>query len=109
MQSIVFELNNDFIELCNLLKIVGIADSGGHGKMMVAEGLILVDDKLELRKTAKIRANQCVKIGEQLIEIKQGELKPTKSQVKSHKLSNNSPFQLKSSHNKSHNKTHKKL
>lgn len=101
MQAIVFELNSEYIELCNLLKIVGIADSGGHGKMMVADGLVEVDDQLELRKTAKIKADQRVEIGEQTIQVIQGELSLTpKTKTKTQKLSNNSPFQLKPSKQK---------
>ena len=101
MQSIVFKLNSEYIELCNLLKIAGIADSGGHGKMMVADGLVKVDGQLELRKTAKIRAGQRVEVVEQLIQITQGELRnPIKTKAKPQKLSNNSTFQLKASKQK---------
>jgi ribosome-associated protein len=53
-------LNADYIELCNLLKLAGIADSGGQGKRIVAEGEVTVDGVLETRKTAKIRAGQSV-------------------------------------------------
>jgi ribosome-associated protein len=55
-----FELNGEFIELCNLLKLVGIVQSSGQGKMMVADGMVKVDGKVELRKTAKIRKGQVV-------------------------------------------------
>lgn len=61
-QSIQFELTTDFVELCNLLKLVGVADSGGRGKSMVAEGLVEVDDVIEKRKKAKIRSGQTVKV-----------------------------------------------
>ncbi|MFA6178258.1 MAG: RNA-binding S4 domain-containing protein [Candidatus Methylopumilus sp.] len=60
MQTIEFHLDKDYVELCNLLKLVGLADSGGRGKTMVAEGLVKVDGKLESRKTAKIRIGQKV-------------------------------------------------
>ncbi|OIQ99096.1 ribosome-associated protein [mine drainage metagenome] len=61
MQNVEFSIiNADYVELCNLLKLVGLADSGGRGKTMVAEGLVKVDGQLELRKTAKIRAGQVV-------------------------------------------------
>lgn len=55
-----FELKGEYIALCDLLKMVGIAESGGRGKTMVAEGIVKVDGKVELRKTAKIRAGQVV-------------------------------------------------
>jgi len=60
MQEIAFELRGEFIELCNLLKLTGIAQSGGQGKAMVADGLAQVDGAIELRKTAKIRTGQIV-------------------------------------------------
>jgi ribosome-associated protein len=59
-QTLAFHLREEFVELCNLLKLVGIANSGGHGKQMVAEGKVRVDGKPESRKTAKIRAGQRV-------------------------------------------------
>lgn len=64
-----FELKGEFIELCNLLKLVGIAQSGGQGKMMVADGIVKVDGKVELRKTAKIRKGQVVECLETKITV----------------------------------------
>jgi len=60
MQNVTFELTKEHIALCDLLKLTGIADSGGRGKVMVAKGLVKVDGQLEDRKTAKIRAGQSV-------------------------------------------------
>ncbi len=60
MQTINFNLRGEYVELCNLLKLTGLADSGGRGKSMVAEGLVKVDGQSESRKTAKIRAGQKV-------------------------------------------------
>jgi ribosome-associated protein len=55
-----FELRGEYIALCDLLKVCGIADSGGAAKHLVAEGVIAVDGQTELRKTCKIRAGQQV-------------------------------------------------
>ncbi|MBB5017119.1 ribosome-associated protein [Chitinivorax tropicus] len=60
MTEIEFELRDDFVELHQLLKLTGIADSGGMGKLLVANGEVRVDGQPESRKTAKIRANQVV-------------------------------------------------
>ena len=60
MQTIEFKIKTEYVPLCDLLKLVGLADSGGRGKSMVAEGLVIVDDYIEYRKTAKIRAGQVV-------------------------------------------------
>lgn len=68
MQRLEFQLRGEFIELCNLLKLTGVVDSGGAGKALVAEGVVSVDGEIELRKTAKIRAGQLVELGD--IEIR---------------------------------------
>lgn len=60
MQSIEIPLKGEYIELCNLLKLAGVAESGGRGKALVAEGLVTVDGQPESRKTAKIRSGQVV-------------------------------------------------
>ncbi|RCS56605.1 RNA-binding S4 domain-containing protein [Parvibium lacunae] len=67
MQHLQFELDRDYIELNNLLKLKGVVDSGGAGKALVADGMVTVDGQLELRKTAKIRAGQCVGVGGDVI------------------------------------------
>lgn len=62
-----FKLKGEYIALCDLLKTEGIAESGGQGKAMVAEGIVTVDGVVELRKTAKIRAGQVVEcLGQQI-------------------------------------------
>lgn len=62
VQHITFELRGDFIPLDSLLKVTGLADSGGRAKTMVAEGRVQVNGQDELRKTAKIRAGQVVSL-----------------------------------------------
>jgi ribosome-associated protein len=58
--EVSFRLNGAHVELCHLLKLVGIAASGGEGKHIVGAGEVSVDGKPEARKTAKIRAGQIV-------------------------------------------------
>ena len=64
MQQLEFELRGEFVELNQLLKLSGVCDSGGAGKVLVAEGVVSVDGKIELRKTAKIRVGQVVTLGD---------------------------------------------
>ena len=70
MQRIDFELRGDFIPLDALLKATGLADSGGRAKAMVAEGLVQVDGRQELRKTAKLRAGQQVRLAGACITLR---------------------------------------
>ncbi len=72
MPSIDFQLERDFIELNQLLKLAGLCDSGGAGKALVASGAVRVDGLVETRKTCKIRAGQRVEIGEARIEVAAG-------------------------------------
>ncbi len=71
MQKITFDLAGDFVELNQLLKLAGLCDSGGAGKNLVASGVVSVDGKKELRKTAKIRAGQVVAVGDVRITVAQ--------------------------------------
>lgn len=69
MQQLEFQLKGDYVELNQLLKLVGVCDSGGAGKALVAEGVVSVDGKIELRKTAKIRAGSVVTLGDVRITV----------------------------------------
>ena len=69
MQNLSFDLTGDYVELNQLLKLSGLCDSGGAGKMLVASGVVSVDRKKELRKTCKIRAGQMVAIGDVRISV----------------------------------------
>lgn len=70
MQQLEFNLNGEYVELNQLLKLVGICDSGGAGKMLVASGEVSVDGNVELRKTCKVRAGQIVSLGDVRIRVK---------------------------------------
>ena len=71
MQQHTFELDRDrdHVELNQLLKLVGLCDSGGAGKAIVASGAVSVDGGVELRKTCKIRVGQTVTLGEHAIQV----------------------------------------
>lgn len=69
MQQIEFELDRDHVELNQLLKLVGLCDSGGAGKAIVASGAVSVDGAVELRKTCKIHAGQVVTIDDVEIHV----------------------------------------
>lgn len=69
MQRLTFELDRDFVELNQLLKLTGLCDSGGAGKQLVASGAVRVDGVVELRKTCKIHAGQRVTLGDVEIEV----------------------------------------
>ena len=68
--DIDFDLDGDYVELNQLLKLVGLADSGGAGKVLVASGAVEVDGAVELRKTCKIRAGQQVRVAGTTIRVR---------------------------------------
>ena len=72
MPSIEFELESEYVELNQLLKLAGVCDSGGAGKALVASGVVSVDGSTELRKTCKIRAGSQVAVGDIRIQVVQG-------------------------------------
>lgn len=69
MATVRFELEGEYVELNQLLKLVGLCDSGGIGKQIVASGAVSVDGRQELRKTAKIRSGQRVCIEDVEISV----------------------------------------
>ncbi len=65
-----FKLNgHPHVALNNLLKFEGLCQSGGQAKLVIEEGLVLVDGVVELRKRRKIRAGQRVSFQGQDVEV----------------------------------------
>lgn len=64
MEPTQFTLNDksEFIELIKLLKIQGLAQTGGHAKILIEEGLVHVNGELEFRKRRKLRPGDTVEI-----------------------------------------------
>ncbi|WP_130618313.1 RNA-binding S4 domain-containing protein [Dyella amyloliquefaciens] len=73
MHELEFELDGDYVELNQLLKLVGLCDSGGAGKAIVASGAVSVDGEQELRKTCKIHAGQVVQVEDIVIHVHSAE------------------------------------
>lgn len=72
MQTLEFAVEGEYVELNQLLKLVGVVDSGGAGKALVASGEVSVDGRQELRKTCKIRAGQTVSLSDLRIRVTAG-------------------------------------
>tara|TARA_B100000780_G_scaffold278164_1_gene250811 strand:- start:1393 stop:1608 length:216 start_codon:yes stop_codon:yes gene_type:complete len=64
-----FELSNEYIELIKLLKLIGIAETGGHAKELVDEGIVLVNNETELRKRKKLVVGDVVECEGETITI----------------------------------------
>ena len=65
-----FELEgHEYVELCDLLKLTGLAGSGGMAKIMIADGVVTVDGEVELRKRRKVRSGQVVECEGETITV----------------------------------------
>jgi ribosome-associated protein len=66
-----FDLNGkEYIELNQLLKVVGLVNSGGEANTFIANGEVRVNDAIETRKRNKIRTGFKVEFDEQVLTIK---------------------------------------
>lgn len=57
-----FKIKGAYIELIQLLKVIGLAQSGGHAKMIVEEGLVVRNGEVEYRKRAKLVSGDTIKV-----------------------------------------------
>lgn len=64
-----FQLESEYIELIKLLKLVGIAESGGAAKQLVEEGLVFCNDKVESRKRLKVRKGDTIRVNENSVKV----------------------------------------
>lgn len=65
-----FTLTQDtHIPLCDLLKILKLCDTGAAAKHVIADGKVKVNGAVELRKRAKIIANQVVEYNGEQIKV----------------------------------------
>jgi ribosome-associated protein len=64
MEKDTFKLRptDEFIELIKLLKLKQIAQSGGHAKIIVEDGLVNVNGEQEFRKRKKLRPGDLVEL-----------------------------------------------
>lgn len=62
-----FKIKGEFIELIQLLKVLGIAETGGHAKIIVDDGLVKLNGEIEYRKRAKLRKGDKVEVDNEVI------------------------------------------
>ena len=66
---IQFELTEEYIELIKLLKVTQIAESGAMAKALVEEGEGVRNGETELRKRAKIRKGEEIRVMDETIYV----------------------------------------
>ena len=67
MQKIEFNLRGEeFIELNKMLKLLQIAQTGGHAKLLIQDGLISLNGEPESRIRAKLRIGDVVQVEDEV-------------------------------------------
>lgn len=54
------KIETDFIRLDQLLKYIGIAQTGGHSKILIQDGLVKVNNEICLQRGKKIKKNDTI-------------------------------------------------
>ncbi len=64
-------IKEDFIKLDSLLKFAGIAETGGHAKILILDGEVIVNGEVCTARGKKIRVGDTVAaIGEEIKLVK---------------------------------------
>ncbi len=53
---------DEYIELMQLLKVKDIAQSGGHAKMIIEDGAVMVNGVQEFRKRNKLKPGDLIEV-----------------------------------------------
>ncbi len=65
-----FKLTSEYIELVKLLKLLQIAQTGGHAKIIVENGEVIRNGEPEFRKRAKLRSGDKIEVaGEKIVIV----------------------------------------
>jgi ribosome-associated protein len=67
-----FELiGHEYIQLNQLLKLLGLVDTGGEANQRIVDGEVVVNNQVEYQKRKKLRTGDVVKFQRQVITIKE--------------------------------------
>lgn len=69
MTKIQFKLSSEFIELLKLLKLTGVAMSGGEAKNMINSGDVMINGEVTQVKRLKIRSGDKITVLDKEISV----------------------------------------
>jgi len=64
------EITSEPVELYKILKFEGMTSSGGEAKLVIEQGQVLVNGKVETRKRKKIVSGDVIEFASEQISIK---------------------------------------
>jgi ribosome-associated protein len=65
-----FKIEGEYIELIQLLKALGIAETGGHAKFIVDDGVVIRNGSVETRKRAKLVSGDVIELDDLKIVLR---------------------------------------
>jgi len=63
------KIDTEFIKLDSFLKAVDAVCSGGEAKIIISEGMVLVNGEVELRRGRKLRPGDRVDLGGKIFSV----------------------------------------
>ncbi|NBG65306.1 RNA-binding S4 domain-containing protein [Cryomorphaceae bacterium S-15] len=64
-----FKITTEYIELIKLLKVLGIAETGGHAKAIVDDGEVKYNGVVDYRKRLKVRPGDKIEVDGETINV----------------------------------------
>ncbi len=64
-----FKVTEEYIELVKLLKLLRIAQTGGHAKIIVEDGEVIRNGEVEYRKRAKLIKGDLIEVMGETIKL----------------------------------------
>lgn len=69
MEKQEIKISTEFIKLDQFLKFVGIAETGGHSKEIIAEGVVSVNGQLCTQRGKKLRKGDVIELDDYCLVI----------------------------------------
>ena len=63
------EITREPVELYKILKFEGMVSSGGEAKLVIADGLVMVNGNIETRKRRKIVSDDVIEFDGDVIQV----------------------------------------
>ena len=68
-EPVEIAIRDETIRLGQLLKLAGLAETGGHARELIQEGEVRVNGDVELRRGRQLRRDDLVEVGDERVRI----------------------------------------